>query len=49
MGMGVALMLDQSQLADPRIGLAQAHSDLGKLLLSRKKKIDKRKRKEIML
>ena len=28
MGMGVALMLDQSQLADPRIGLAQAHSEL---------------------
>src|SRR5215469_1719885 len=27
MGMGVALMLDQSQLADPRIGLAQAHAD----------------------
>jgi len=28
MGMGVARMLDQSQLADPRIGLAQAHSEL---------------------
>src|SRR6516165_7117433 len=28
MGMGVALVLDQSQLADPRIGLAQAHSEL---------------------
>jgi len=26
--MGVALMLDQSQLADPRVGLAQAHSEL---------------------
>src|SRR6516165_11766264 len=28
MSMGVALMLDQSQLADPRIGLAQAHAEL---------------------
>src|SRR5215472_9607204 len=28
MGMGVALVLDQSQLADPRIGLAQAHAEL---------------------
>src|SRR5215831_6387192 len=28
MSMGVALVLDQSQLADPRIGLAQAHAEL---------------------
>jgi hypothetical protein len=28
MGMGVALVLDRSQLADPRIGLAQAHAAL---------------------
>src|SRR5262249_17548221 len=26
--MGVALVFDQSQLADPRVGLAQAHSEL---------------------
>jgi hypothetical protein len=26
MGMGVALVLDQCQLADPPIGLAQAHA-----------------------
>src|SRR6516165_11512174 len=28
MSMGVALVLDQSQLAHPRIGLAQAHAEL---------------------
>src|SRR5262244_1708795 len=28
MSMGVALVLDQGQLADPRIGLAQAHAEL---------------------
>src|SRR6516164_8696179 len=28
MGMGVALVLDQNQLADPRIGLAQAQAEL---------------------
>jgi hypothetical protein len=28
MGMGIALMLDQRQLADPRIGLAQLDTDL---------------------
>ena len=27
MSMGVALVLDQSQLADPGIGLAQAHAE----------------------
>ena len=28
MGMGIALMLDQRQLADPRIGLAQLDTDM---------------------
>ena len=28
MGMGIALMLDQRQLADPRIGLAQFDTDM---------------------
>jgi hypothetical protein len=27
MGIGVALVLDQSQLTDPPIGLAQAHTE----------------------
>ena len=29
MGMGIALMLNQRQLADPRIGLAQLDTDMG--------------------
>ena len=29
MGWGIALMLDQCQLADPRIGLAQLDTDMG--------------------
>jgi hypothetical protein len=28
MGMGIALMLDKRQLADPRIGLAQLDTDM---------------------
>src|SRR5499433_3987177 len=34
MGMGIALMLDQRQLADPRIGLAQLDTDMRALGLT---------------